>query len=89
MSAGGDIYIEIIPLDKGLRIVAVDADTGTEVVFAAPSNCSRARIDELAKAKLQRRLSLEKQRKSGAHGQETELKNGRSTTKNERRGRLV
>ena len=55
----GDIYVEIVTLESGLRVVAVDAQSGIEVVFAAPANCPRSEIDALARAKLQRRLLKE------------------------------
>ena len=55
----GEIYIEITPLETGLRVAAVDPVTGAEVVFAAPTNCPRAQIDDLARAKLRRRLLKE------------------------------
>ncbi|MEM1288498.1 MAG: serine hydroxymethyltransferase [Pseudomonadota bacterium] len=55
----GEVYLEIVPLETGLRVTAVDAETGAEVVFAAPANCSRDRINELALAKIARRLRLD------------------------------
>jgi hypothetical protein len=33
----GEIYLEIYPVDKALRVTAIDPVTGLEVVFAAPS----------------------------------------------------
>ena len=55
----GEIYLEILPVDKALRITAVDAETGVEVVFTAPTNASRARIDRVAAAKLRARIARE------------------------------
>lgn len=56
----GEIYLEIIPVDKALRVTAIDPVTGLEVVFAAPSYAARERINELARRKLQARISRER-----------------------------
>lgn len=58
----GEIFLEIVPVDKALRITAVDPTTGVEVVFTAPSNASRARIDRVATAKLKARIEREQGR---------------------------
>lgn len=55
----GEIYLEIIPVDKALRVTAIDPDTGLEVVFAAPQNTARERINALAIAKLKARIARE------------------------------
>ena len=52
----GEFYLEIIPVDKALRVTAVDPVSGLEVVFAAPSYTARERINELARRKLQARI---------------------------------
>lgn len=57
----GEIYLEIIPVDKALRVTAVDSATGVEVVFTAPGNASRSRIDRVAAAKLKARIERERQ----------------------------
>lgn len=62
----GEIYLEIVPVDKALRITAVDPQTGLEVVFAAPANASRSRIDRVASAKLKARIERERQAMLGA-----------------------
>ncbi len=56
----GEIYLEIIPVDKALRVTAIDPVTGLEVVFAAPSYTARERINELARRKLQARIARER-----------------------------
>ncbi|MBV6659154.1 MAG: serine hydroxymethyltransferase [Devosiaceae bacterium] len=76
-----DIYLEFFPMDQGLRVVAVDAETGLEVVFAAPKNCARERIHELARAKLQRRRRLEGQEPASSDVPQRPVDHGR--------GRLV
>lgn len=55
----GEIYLEIMPVDKALRVTAIDPVTGLEVVFAAPSYTARERINELARRKLQARIKRE------------------------------
>ncbi len=57
----GEFYLEIVPVDKALRVTAVDSDTGLEVVFAAPQHTARERIDALAVAKLKARIAREEQ----------------------------
>lgn len=56
----GEIYLEIMPVDKALRVTAVDSETGVEVVFAAPSYTARERIDTLARRKLEARIARER-----------------------------
>lgn len=56
----GEIYLEIVPVDKALRVTAVDADSGLEVVFVAPNYTARDRLDELATNKLKARIEREK-----------------------------
>ena len=56
----GEIYLEIIPVDKALRVTAVDADSGLEVVFAAPNYTARERLEEVAASKLQARIERER-----------------------------
>jgi hypothetical protein len=58
----GEIFLEIHTIDKALRITAVDAQTGMEVVFSAPAYMARERINELALAKLSYRIRLERER---------------------------
>ncbi|MGD1886844.1 MAG: serine hydroxymethyltransferase [Cohaesibacteraceae bacterium] len=62
----GEIYLEIVPVDKALRITAVDPGTGLEVVFTAPASASRERIDRVATAKLKARIERERQSSAGA-----------------------
>lgn len=55
-----EIYLEIVPVDKALRVTAIDPVTGLEVVFAAPSYTARERINELARRKLLARIARER-----------------------------
>lgn len=53
----GTVYFEFRPLGQQMRVAAIDADTGTEVVFAAPLTATRAQMEAIGLAKLRRRLS--------------------------------
>ena len=68
MALMGEIYLEIVPVDKALRVTAVDPQTGLEVVFTAPSNASRSRIDRVASAKLKARIERERSGSAPAIG---------------------
>ena len=52
MSTGDDILIETRRIGTALRVTAMHAPSGTEVVFQAPATASRHEIDRLAAAKL-------------------------------------
>ena len=46
------VYLEMIAVGNAVRVAAVDAVTGDEVVFQVPEHTSRAEIERLAIAKL-------------------------------------
>ena len=48
----GEILMETQRIGMYLRVTAVDVDTGTEVVFQAPSYSSRMALQHLAASKL-------------------------------------
>ncbi len=48
----GDIFIEIQAVGNALRVAAVHADTGEELIFQVPKNTPRHEIDNLARAKV-------------------------------------
>ena len=48
----GEIYIEIHPVGKALEIVALDAETATEVRFIAPDSAGEDEIKALASSKM-------------------------------------
>jgi hypothetical protein len=50
------VYLEITEIAKVLRVAAVDAASGEEIVFQAPSHTPRAELERLAIAKLNRKL---------------------------------
>lgn len=57
--AGREIYVEMIPAGKALRVAAVDAETGLEMIFQVPANTPRPDIDRLARAKIMWKLGRE------------------------------
>lgn len=50
--AGGEIYLEILNVGQALEVVAIDANTRTEVRFAAPASASEEQIKMLARSKI-------------------------------------
>ena len=61
MSQGGqtarEILFEFRAIGAQIRVAAIDAATGTEVVIIAPATSSRAEMQRVATAKLRRRLA--------------------------------
>ncbi len=51
-----EIYLEYTQVGNQMRVAAIDAKTGTEVIFITPVNTPRAQIEKLAFAKLNRRM---------------------------------
>lgn len=56
----GEIYLEMFPVDKALRVTAIDPVTGLEVIFVAPKNTMRSKIEAIAQSKLQARIERER-----------------------------
>lgn len=54
-----EIYVEIIRVGQALRVAAIDAETGLELVFQVPHNTPRAEIDHLARSKIAWKLKRE------------------------------
>lgn len=50
--ASGEVYFEFIPAGAYVRVVAIDADTGTEVTVVGDANASQAILERTALAKL-------------------------------------
>lgn len=53
----GRILFEFIELAGQVRIAAIDERTGIEVVAVAPAGATRQQMQQLATAKLRRRLA--------------------------------
>ena len=52
----GQIYFEFVQVGAQMRVAAIDADSGIEVVVIAPLSATQAQMQSLALAKLKRRL---------------------------------
>ncbi len=48
----GETYIEFVALGNMVRVIAVDAATGTEVTIVGPANAARADLERVALRKL-------------------------------------
>jgi len=57
--SAGQVYFEFTQLGGQMRVAAIDATTGIEVVLVAPLTASRLHMQTLAVAKLRRRLATE------------------------------
>jgi Domain of unknown function (DUF6898) len=56
--AGREIIVEFIELGKAVRVAAIDAQTGEEVVIQAGIKTPRSEMERVVLAKLARRLGL-------------------------------
>lgn len=53
----GEIYFEFAQVGRQMRVAAIDADSGTEVIVIAPLAATRTQMQQLALAKLRRKLA--------------------------------
>ncbi len=53
----GEVLFEFVRVGVQMRVSAIDSRTGTEVVIVAPANAPRSQIEQVALAKLRRKLS--------------------------------
>jgi hypothetical protein len=54
--ADGEILFEFVQMGKQVRVAALDPATGTEVVVIAPLTASQAQMQQLALAKLRKKM---------------------------------
>ncbi len=52
-----EILFEFRPLGSQVRVAAIDAQTGTEVIVIAPISASQLNMQRVATAKLERKLA--------------------------------
>ena len=52
----GEVYIEYTQAGNQMRIAAIDASSGVEVVAIAPLNATQQQMQQLALGKLRRRM---------------------------------
>lgn len=62
MGASGEVLFEFRHAGQQVRVTAIDADSGVEVVVIAPVTASQAQMKSIALAKLQRRLAQQEGR---------------------------
>jgi hypothetical protein len=55
-SGPGEVFFEFTQLGGQMRVAAIDAATGTEVIVIAPVTATQIQMQNLALAKLKRRL---------------------------------
>jgi hypothetical protein len=53
----GEVYFEIRGIGEFVRVAAIDAATGVEVVVSGPASASTHHLERLALRKLERRLA--------------------------------
>jgi hypothetical protein len=59
-AGAGEVIIEMRPVGSVVRVAAVDVATGTEVIVFGPATTPPRALEELAIAKLKRRLSTDR-----------------------------
>lgn len=59
--SGGQTYLEITVIGNSVRVAAIDATTGEEIVFQAPRSTSRADLEQLAMQKLSWKMARERE----------------------------
>lgn len=53
----GEVYFEFAQLGRQMRVAAIDADTGIEVVVITPVSATKFQMQQVALAKLRKKLS--------------------------------
>ncbi|MBJ6986828.1 MULTISPECIES: hypothetical protein [unclassified Devosia] len=53
----GEVFFEFVQLGQQMRVAAIDVDSGTEVIVIAPVNTARGHMQQLALAKLRKKLA--------------------------------
>ena len=54
---GGEVFYEFTSIGRSVKVVAIDAASGTEVSIVAPATLSQAEMQRLALRKLKARLA--------------------------------
>ncbi len=58
-NSGGEVYFEFTTIGPQVRVAALDARTGVEVVIIAPKTAPQSQMQQIAMAKLKKRLQSE------------------------------
>lgn len=53
----GDVYFEFVQMGQQMRVAAIDVATAIEVVVITPASATRSQMQQLALAKLRRKLA--------------------------------
>lgn len=56
VDTGGQVYFEFTQVGQQMRVAAIDAASAIEVIVIAPVNATRQQMQQVALAKLKRRL---------------------------------
>ena len=56
-AAPRDVYFEFTAIGTSVKVVAIDAATGTEVSVIGPANAAQSDLERLALSKLRARLA--------------------------------
>ncbi|MCA1297221.1 DUF6898 family protein [Stappia indica] len=57
-SMPGEVYFEFVPLGRQVKVTAIDAASGLEVVVMGPVQAAQADLQQLALRKLMRQLEV-------------------------------
>jgi hypothetical protein len=53
----GEVFFEFVQIGQQMRVAAIDVDTGTEVIVIAPVKTARSHMQQVALAKLRKKLA--------------------------------
>ena len=54
--ADGEVYFEFVQVGQQMRVAAIDAATGTEVIVITPVSATKLQMQQVALAKLRKKL---------------------------------
>ena len=54
--ADGEVYFEFVQVGQQMRVAAIDAATGTEIIVITPISANKYQMQQIALAKLRRKL---------------------------------
>ena len=54
--ADNEVYFEFVQVGQQMRVAAIDAATGTEVIVITPISANKYQMQQIALAKLRRKL---------------------------------
>lgn len=52
----GEVYFEFVQVGQQMRVAAIDADSGTEVIVITPVAATKMQMQQMALAKLRKKL---------------------------------